>query len=246
MRLHLKEEHRVEFGEIDFKEKLTLNGIVYYMQQVAANHAIKLNFSYYKSEDKSPYYWVISRVKFIMATYPKWQEHVSIETYPGGYNKLFAVRLFDLTNEKGDKIGHIIGDYILMDATTNRPVKIRGAEAPLNILDFPYEGEVLEKLSVPTQVEAEEIRKVRYSEMDVNQHMNNAQHVRWTVDMLPLETFETKEIATLQINYTTGITYGTKVWMRRGYNEQGDTLVWATNEDGTVQYFIARITFRDL
>ena len=105
MRLHLKEEHRVEFGEIDFKEKLTLNGIVYYMQQVAANHAIKLNFSYYKSEDKSPYYWVISRVKFIMATYPKWQEHVSIETYPGGYNKLFAVRLFDLTNEKGDKIG---------------------------------------------------------------------------------------------------------------------------------------------
>ncbi|WP_180270628.1 acyl-[acyl-carrier-protein] thioesterase [Sporanaerobium hydrogeniformans] len=246
MELHLKEEHRVEFGEVDFKERLTLNGIIYYMQQVAANHALKLNFSYYKNEEKTSYFWIVARVKFIIDKYPKWQEQVAIETYPGGHDKLFAVRLFDLTNVKGEKIGHIIGDYILMDAKTNRPVKIKGAPAPLDILDFPYKGETLEKIQVPTTFEKEDFRKVRYSELDVNEHMNNAQHVRWAVDMLPIEIFEHKEIATLQINYTTGIEYGTSVWMRLHYDEQGEVVIWATNREDTIQYFIVKLTLRNL
>lgn len=246
MSLRFREEYKVEFGQIDFHEKLTINGVVHYMQQTAGNHAEALNVNYHKSEEKTHYYWIIARAKFILDKYPRWKDKLTVETYPGGYHKLFAVRLFNLLDEEGEKIGHIIGDYILMDSLTNRPVKIKGIKGPLDVLDFPYVGETLDKLAVPSVVQKQELRKVRYSEMDVNHHMNNAQHIRWAVDMLPIDIFKEKEIATLQINYNTGISYGTEVMVKSGVNEDHQRIIWGTSVDGDTNFFTAEITMREV
>lgn len=244
--LRLREEHKVEFGEIDFTEKLTLNGVVYYMQQLAANHAIRLGVSFYKNTEKPQYYWVLSRVKFHIKKYPRWQEKVAMETYPGGYEKLFAIRLFDLFDESQQKIGHIIGNYILMDAETNRPVRIKGAKEPLDVLDFPYEGEVLDKLQIPDKIIKKEIRKARYSEIDVNKHMNNACYIRWVVDMIELEEFTHKEIKSLQINYNTSVLYGTEVEVKMGINSKEELIVYGTNADETINYFTAHLVMGEI
>ncbi len=241
MSLRLREEHKVEFEDIDFTEKLAMHGIVHYMQQVAANHAIKLGFSYYKNMEKYKYYWVISRVKFEMYKYPNWQDQMAIETYPGGYDKLFAVRLFDLFAENGEKIGHIIGNYILMDAKTQRPVKIKGIQGPMDVLDFPYEGEKLDKLVLPTKSIKQDIRKARYTEIDVNKHMNNAYYVKWVLDMIDLEDFKHKEIKSLLLNYNTSVTYDTKVKVIMGINAKDELIVYGTSQDDTINYFSAKV-----
>lgn len=246
MQLRLREQHKIEFEEIDFTQKLAMHGVVHYMQQLAANHAMKLGFSYYKNEDQPKYYWVISRVKFEMQKYPSWQEEIAIETYPGGYDKLFAVRLFDLFDQVGEKIGHIIGNYILMDTQTERPVKIKGIEAPLDILDFPYEGEKLGKLAAPNQIIKEDIRKARYTEIDVNKHMNNAYYVKWVVDMIPLDDFYTKEIVSLQINYNKSIMYDTEVKIIMGTNEKKELIVYGNSLDDTINYFSAKLEMRTI
>ncbi|MDF2614774.1 MAG: hypothetical protein K0S71_2560 [Clostridia bacterium] len=246
MLLRLREEHKIEFEDIDFTEKLAMYGIIHYMQQLAANHAIKLGISYYKNGDKPKYYWVISRVKFSMMKYPNWQEKIAIETYPGGYDKLFAVRLFDLFGENEEKIGHIIGDYILIDAETERPVKIKGIAPPLDVLDFPYQGETLGKILLPTEIIKEETRKARYTEIDVNKHMNNAYYVKWVVDMIDLEDFCHKEIESLQINYNTSVTYNTKVRVKMGINDENEHVVYGTSFDGSINYFSAKFVMRDI
>ncbi|WP_070000464.1 acyl-[acyl-carrier-protein] thioesterase [Cellulosilyticum sp. I15G10I2] len=246
MSLRLREVHKIEFEDIDFTEKLAMHGIVHYMQQVAANHAIKLGFSYYKNTEKPKYYWVISRVKFEMYKYPSWQDQMAIETYPGGYDKLFAVRLFDLFDQEGEKIGHIIGNYILMDAETERPVRIKGIQGAMNVLDFPYEGEKLDKLVLPTKIIKQDIRKARYTEIDVNKHMNNAYYVKWVVDMIDLEDFYHKEIESLQLNYNTSVTYDTKVKVVMGTNAEDERIVYGTSLDDTVNYFSAKLVMRDI
>ena len=240
----LREVHKIEFEDIDFTEKLAMHGIVHYMQQIAANHAIKLGVSYYKNTEAPKYYWVISRVKFEMYKYPSWQDTLAIETYPGGHDKLFAVRLFDLFDEAGEKIGHIIGHYILMDTETQRPVKIKGIEGPMKVLDFTYTGEKLDKLVLPKEIIKEEIRKARYTEIDVNKHMNNAHYVKWVVDMIELETFYHEEIASIQLNYNTSVTYNTKVKVRMGMNERQECIVYGTSLDESINYFTAKILMR--
>ncbi len=246
MQLRWKEKFKIEFEDIDFTEKLAMHGIVHYMQQIAANHAIQLGFSFYKSENKSTYYWVIARVKFEMQKYPCWQEEISVETYPGGYDKLFAVRLFDILDASGEQVGHIIGNYILMDAETGRPVKIKGIKEPLNVLDFPYGGEKLDKIDLSCRIVKEDIRKARYTEIDVNKHMNNAYYVKWVVDMIPLEAFYHKEIESLQLNYNTSVTYDTKVKVIMGVNDKEELIVYGTSLDEETNYFSAKLRMRSI
>lgn len=246
MSITLRQKHQVAFEDIDFTQKLAMHGIVHYMQQIAATHASQLGFDYYKSIDKVQYYWVISRVKFEMNQYPSWQEEIEIETYPGGYDKLFAVRLFKLYDHTGKQIGHIIANYLLIDIKTNRPVSIKGIEGPLNCLDFQYEGETLGKLVLPTQAIKETIRKARYTHIDVNKHMNNAYYVNWVVDMLGLETFDHEEIQSLQLNYNTSVGYDTQVKVMMGTNEKQEQIVYGNSLDDKINYFTAKLAMRPI
>ena len=168
MSLKLREEYKIAFDAIDFTGRITLNGICNYMQIIAGNHASLLKFNYYKTNGLPDHYWIVSKVKYVMDAYPRWEEKIAMETYPGGYDKLYAVRLFDLFNEQGSKIGHIIGDYVLMDTNKQRPIRIKGIEGNLSCLDFPYEGEKLTKLVATGELQREDIRKARYYEIDVN------------------------------------------------------------------------------
>lgn len=251
MNLKLREKHKVQFDSIDFMGKISLNGISSYMQQIAANHASILGFNYYKNNGTPEYYWILSRVKYVINTYPKWEDHIQIETYPAGCEKLFAVRLFDIYNEADEKIGYIIGDYILMDAAKKRPARIKGSTGPLAFLDFPYEGESLPKLALPTEeirnraIKVEK-RKAYYSELDLNGHMNNAHYIRWAVDLLPIEIFKTHEISSLELNYNTSITNGIDVELSLVQDENGNYMIYGSSIDQTVHYFVAKIELRKI
>ncbi|MEE1073236.1 MAG: thioesterase [Cellulosilyticum sp.] len=249
MSLRLRETYQVQFDSIDFAGKMSLNGICNYMQIIAAHHASNLGFNYYKNSTMPEYYWILSRVKYVIDTYPTWEDEIQIETYPGGCEKLFAVRLFDICDIEGKKLGYIIGDYILMDAAKKRPARIKGNTGSLAFLDFPYEGESLPKLKVPRKGESYEVlnrerRKAYYSEMDLNGHMNNAHYVRWTLDMLPLELLKEKEVSSLEINYNTSITYGTEVEIILTLDERDGYMVYGNSLDGETNYFAARVCLR--
>ena len=77
MPLKLKEEYKVQFDAIDFTGKITINGLCSYMQIIAANHASSLNFNFYKNSEAPEYYWVLSKVKYVIDEYPKWEEKIA-------------------------------------------------------------------------------------------------------------------------------------------------------------------------
>ena len=249
MSLRLRENYKVQFDNVDFKGYLSINGISSYMQIIAGKHASILGFNYYINQGVPDYYWILSRVKYVVNEYPKWEDEIQIETYPGGCEKLFAVRMFDLYNHKGDQIGYIIGDYILMDNHKKRPARIKGNET-LAFLDFPYEGEALTKFKAPNQDIRQEAlhiekRKAYYSELDLNGHMNNAHYVRWIADMFGVEQFENYEIATLEINYNVSITYGAQVEIFLVQQEDKEHyMVYGNSLDGDIQYFISKVQLR--
>lgn len=245
MSLSLKEEYTVQINSVDFTGRLTLNGISSYMQVIAFNHAEALGFNYYKNNGTPDYYWILSRAKYIMTAYPSCEEKITLVTYPGGYDKLYAVRLFDIYNQKGEKIGNIIGDYLLMDYHKQRPTPIRGAKGNLSCLNFAYEGEKLVKLGEEGQWLKEEIRKAYYYEIDLNGHMNNSHYVRWAVDMLPLELLKEKDIASFEINYTASVTYGIEVKLNLLKQGTDCYRIIGKSLDESIHYFTSEIMLKN-
>lgn len=234
----------IGFRDVDRSMKLRMSSLVDYMQEIGGEHANQLGLNFFGQEKEV--YWIVSRAKMYLEKYPNWEETITIKTYPAGIDKLFAVRRFDIYTKQNEQIGYIIGDYILMDTQTNRPVRPSGLTGNFEKLCYPYEGEALPKLKAPATILLEDRRKARYSEIDVNGHMNNAHYVRWAVDMMNAEEHVQKEVQSIQTNYVTSIVEGDEVNIIRGLDEEGHTLVQGTSLDGKIIYFTSKIIFKDL
>lgn len=241
--IKFRKSYEVGFGDVDFTGKMTINALIHYMQDIAAVHATHLGLSFYKNVEKPLYYWIICRVKINIETYPNWEEELVIETYPRGYDKLFAVRQFDLYDKNKNKIGDITGYYLLMETNTKRPFKIKGAEPPFNVLDFPYSGEDLPKILPTVDILQKQNRVARYSQMDLNQHMNNSYHIQWVLDCLPINWIKENTIKQLQLNYTSAVKYNTQVEVCVGIETENTAIIWGQSQDGKTTYFTARLVF---
>lgn len=237
-------EFKISFRDVDLSMKLRMSSLVDYMQEIAGEHAYQLGLNFFGQEQEV--YWIVSRAKMHLDEYPNWEEMITIKTYPAGIDKLFAVRRFDIYNEAGKEIGYIIGNYILLDTQTNRPVRPTSLKGSIEKLCYPYEGECLDKLKGPNLIEIEDSRKARYSEVDINGHMNNAHYVRWTIDMMSSDELSKRQVQSIQTNYTTSIMEGNTVKIVRGLDEEGNTIVQGMSVDEKVVYWTSKMIFKDL
>lgn len=244
MDIELKEDYVVEIEDVDFLGHMNLLGLARNMQNIAVHHADLVGLGFYKDEVKPTYYWVVSRVKYILNKNLSWKDKFSLNTYIAGNQKLFGVRLADIIREPHETIGKIIMNYILVDADKGRPLRI-SPEMGEGIVTQEYQGESLEKLGLPTTIIAEEKRKARYSEIDVNGHMNNVQYIKWILDMLPLDFYREKEVETLQINYNKPIMYQDKIKIILGTVKEAGYRIAGISLDGKTNYFTAHMTFRE-
>lgn len=247
MRAAIKETYSVEFDDIDQFNSLNLFGLGRYIQNISIHHTEELGFGYYKNNGKKPqYYWVLSRVKYVLKEPVNWRDNFSINTYIGGFHKLFTVKLYDIEDYTGKKIGYVIADYILMDVDKGRPIKaIEISEDAPDDFKFNYTGEVLEKLKIPTRIMAQEIRKAYYSELDMNGHMNNVEYIKWIVDILPEEVQQEKVIESLQINYNASVMYQDEVRIIAEQEDENTYYVAGVSRDGKKNHFTSKLILRD-
>lgn len=235
----------VAFRDVNAHGHLRMNALVDYMQQIANEHARQLDFDFSGADNENGVIWVVSRAKMHIEKLLHEGDTLHIETYPAGIDKLFAVRRFDLFDASHTRIGYIIGDYILLDCKTYRPIRLKHLPGRLSALEWPYEGETLPKLKKIVTIEKEDRRKVRTSEIDLNQHMNNAHYIRFTVDLFSSETLAKTPIKSIQTNYIKSLTEGDEVKIIRGKDEDGNTLVQGMSLDESLVYWTSKIEFLD-
>ncbi|MGL4362542.1 MAG: acyl-[acyl-carrier-protein] thioesterase [Cellulosilyticaceae bacterium] len=233
------------FRDIDLTGRLRLSSLVDFMQETSGEHAKLLGVDYAGHDNTDNVFWIVSRAKMKMKTFPAINEKIRIETFPVGIEKLFAVRHFNIYNEKDEQIGFIIGYYVLLDCETHRPIRLKNLSGALAKLEKEYIGESLPKLKSNIVIEHEDKRKVRASEIDVNNHMNNAHYIRWTMDMFSTEEQNKHPINSIQTNYITPLLEGNSARIIRGVDIDGNTIVQGTSLDGQIVYWTSCVTFEN-
>ena len=202
-------DFKVQFSETDFGLKLKLYELVNKMQETSSLHSETLGFGY-DELDKHKLGWIISKYKIKMDHYPKWEETLSIETWPSGKDKLFAMRSFCIYNQAKEQIGSIYSAYVMIDLETGRPQRTSTLPFELPIIE-EEEVQKLPKFRMPGQAMTSCLRTVYYTDIDTNMHMNNACYVQWIEDCFDLEQHKDMEIRDIQVNFTSGATIGEEV-----------------------------------
>lgn len=195
--------YRVNTYEADASGRLGIPGLFHYLQDAAALHATALRFGreHLEQEDR---FWVLSRMLVKMDTIPEWEEEIIIRTWPSGVDKLFALRDFEVLGSNGKKYGGATSCWLMVNRKNRRPARPDNLLENLNI--EMKRGSSLERYpsKLPELENASYISQtfpVRYSDLDINMHVNNVQYIKWVIDTYPLNFILGHKFKSAEVNY---------------------------------------------
>jgi acyl-ACP thioesterase len=195
------DEYIISSYEVDAKGQAPLTTLIKLMQETAYYHADHLDFGYHQLKAKN-LFWVLSRLLIKIDRYPKWNDKIQVQTWPSGTERLFAFRDFLILDESGNPIGAAGTAWLMLDdqkrrpqrpvelvaknhlipdqrALEQRPAKVPALTAPVKGMFFP----------------------VRYSDLDLYNHVNNTKYIQWILDSFPVEMHQDYAITEFEINF---------------------------------------------
>ncbi len=133
---------------------------------------------------------------------------IPICLYIPGFRKLIKARNEDAN---GNYFGYARSIWTAIDLETRRPTNVEelyGLTDYVNDKPCPVEG----ASKIPLlKDDAEQITSfdVKYSDIDINKHLNSIKYIEHFVDVFPLEMYQEKEIGRFEITYIHEGQYGT-------------------------------------
>lgn len=203
---------KVRYSEMDYDLVLKPSVLLHFFQDMASDNAESLGFGYSYIKQKN-LAWFLLKYRIEFEDYPSGLYDLNLTTEPRGYNKLFAFRDFGIYD--GERIlGRASSTWSLVNTETKSITPV--CEALLNNPYMqPYEKRlddlIYERIRLPERIDAEKIFEIRFDDIDVNNHVNNANYIIWAFEPLDFDFRSRKKLKTLDIVFKKEIKYGNKV-----------------------------------
>ena len=214
-------------------------------QEAAGLHAVHLGFGY---DDliQTNTAWILSRVHIEFVDMPMWRDHITLTTWHKGANRLFFLRDFIMTDDKGRIRVKATTSWLVLNLDTRRLVRDpmlmeEGTVCLENVIETPAD-----KVQMPKEVQAELVLEhtVAYSDIDMNGHTNNAMYMQWAMDAVDYATASSKPVKEVTINFNHETKAGDAVSIYRAKVEKDDGLhVFVEGKVDGISSFCVEIVF---
>jgi medium-chain acyl-[acyl-carrier-protein] hydrolase len=202
-----QDEYTIRSYEVDTQGNATMPLLYRFMQESASNHAeqLGLGISWLTENNLA---WVLTRQLVVMDVYPRWGETIQILTWPTGRDRLLWYRDFKILS-KDNVIGKATTAWLVIDPVSRRPQRTD----TLPSLDPPSDVERAlprwpEKVAAPSEDAPSHFIRARYRDLDVNEHVNNAQYVEWALEAFDLDFHRMHRLKEIEVNYLVEALYG--------------------------------------
>ena len=196
--------------------KIRLTSLADLLQEIAWLHADSGDFGRNLLETKQM--WALSRLDIRVEKFPKWGDSLQIFTGGRGADKLFAFREFMVWDSNQQVLARGMSSWLLLNTETKR-IQRPEQVLPLALFD-PTKKPAWQpdKIQVSGELVFQEEIRVRNSDLDLYQHVNNTSYIRWVENTLAdLGVFPSR----INLNYVSESLAGQEVKLRvfRGSSE---------------------------
>lgn len=195
----------------DFRGKATLSMLGNFMLQVATKHADERGFGFSSMIGKNRV-WVLSRMTIEIIEYPEYDTELKLRTWVSDVNKLFTERCFSFEDSNGNIIGYARSVWASIDMETRRLTNVLELDG---LLDFstgePCPIDPFKKILPVTDIDPDDKFTVKYSDIDINKHLNSMKYIEHFVDLFDIKLFNGKEIKRFEICYLNEAHYGASI-----------------------------------
>jgi len=167
-------------------------------QEVAADHADSLGVGFDQMQAKN-LFWALSYLKLTIYSYPQWRENIRITTWPSGFDRFYALRAFAIDDADGKKLVQGQSNWLVVDIATRRPCHV--PQWILERLAVPHQPALTVPKEPFTGAEIERNFRVRYYDLDINQHVNNINYIEWILETVPNDILHEQKVQHLEINF---------------------------------------------
>ena len=194
---------------VDFTGRLTLGVLGNHLLNCAGFHASERGFGMATVNEEN-YTWVLSRLAIEMKEMPRQYESFSIDTWVEDVYRLFTNRNYAIRDKDGHSIGYARSVWAMINMHTRRPIdllSINGGSIREFICDAPCPIDTPSRIKVNAGNETASLR-AKYSDIDVNGHVNSIRYIEHILDLFPLQLYREKKATTTTCSLST--------WTERG------------------------------
>lgn len=203
--------------ELDPNLRLSMPAYLGFLQEAAGNNADALGCSLPQLHRRG-LTWMLCRLRLRLLEHPGWRQSLTVETWPVGFERLFAVRDFR-TFLDGREIGAAASGWLLLDLGKRRPVR------PETLMDWtgvirPERALAaeLEKLPPFPAAGGEGLQEreltARYGDLDANRHVTNLRYAEWLLESLPARLLDSREMSGLDLDFLAEAAGGERILSR--------------------------------
>ena len=225
-------EHKVQFSQSDSNKRLSL----YDLLRVTSDMAVEDYAQQGMDRDTltaNGYAILVSRTAFRFHRMPKENENYVFTTYEEKAEPLQLVRAYEFTTPEGEPLITGLSSWLLVDPVAHRiiPTKKFDMRKPV---ESQKEHDCLKygKIQIPEDLEKWDERTIKYSDIDGNNHVNNARYGAFVADSIPADLRQA-DFTDFRLNYAKEAKLGQKleIFGKRNEGEKKLTFVGKT-EDG--------------
>ena len=189
------ENIRYNFYDLDSRGDVKLAALLRYINLGAGQNAQDIGIGFDTTMSMGLAF-VIQRFSLKINRWPAFQEEARIRTWPAEITKGTYRRNGDMYDAKGDKLAEWTGQWVLIDIN-ERKVK-RPKALPISFQNYGAMDVTIENIKPEPPQDGTSIAAykhiARYSEMDVNEHMNNAVYGELIANVLELSGSPYKKV----------------------------------------------------
>lgn len=237
----------VEPFHVDFTGRIFMGVLGNHLLNAAGNHSSRRGWGI-GALNETRHTWVLSRLSVEMTEMPRQNEHIEIRTWVESVMKLFTNRNFSIHRADGTVLGYARSVWAMIDMETRRPCDLLSLYDG-DILNYvvseeenvcPIEGHGRFRFREPELVRTLD---VRYSDIDINRHVNSIKYMEHILDIFSREELE-RGLRRFEIAYKAESRMGDTLsfYVQRGEGGETDVEVRRGGEDVVCQ---ARVIFNE-
>lgn len=206
---------------VDFTGRLTMGVLGNHLLNCAGFHASDRGFGI-ATLNEDNYTWVLSRLAIELDEMPFQYEDFTIWTWVENVYRLFTDRNFALLDKDGRKIGYARSIWAMINLNTRKPadlLALHGGSIVDYVCDEPCPIEKPSRIKV-TSTEPVATLKAKYSDIDINGHVNSIRYIEHIMDLFPIEMYKENRIRRFEMAYVAESYYGDELTLYK--DELGD------------------------
>lgn len=197
---HWKENFKITSLLVNPMGRLGLYGLLNLLQETAWMHAEAIGFGMNDMEQQG-LYWVLTRQTVQMKKWPRFKQSISIETWLRPPEGAFVTREFLIKDSDGQVLGACATSWLALDRQTGKILPSQNLRPWDHICQDLATGLTTDKIPVVGAYEKLARFRVRNSDLDINQHVNNCKYAQWILDSIPYDLHKSLKLNSYSVNF---------------------------------------------